>query len=121
MVYPSAPTEGDKLDDDDDDNEGSVVDVEEEEEDEEGGEIALLLSTLVDVAIVTNDVGVAVVADEADDVDDDTDDDATDEDDNATEEDVDDMEEVVDVDATPMYLAPRIPPFLTAAPRVFFR
>ena len=118
-MYPSAPTEGDKLDDDDDD-EGWVVAVEEEEEDEEGGEIALLLSTLVDVAIVANEVGV-VVADEADDGDGDTDDDAKDEDDNATEEDIDVTDEVVDVEAMPMYLAPRMPPFLTAAPRVFFR
>jgi len=82
--------------------------------------MALLLSTLVDVAIVANDVDI-IVADEVDDGDGDTDDDAKDEDDNAIEEDVDVTEDVVDVEATPMYLAPRMPPFLTAAPRVFLR
>ena len=92
---------------------------------EEEEEIALLLSPLVDVADVANvDEIVADVGDvDGDDGDNDDDDDSDDDDDDDEdkEEVVDTKEEDVDVEAMPIYLAPRIPPLLTAAPRVFFR
>jgi hypothetical protein len=127
VVYPSAPTEGPTLDDDGDGKDWVAAVVEE-------AEIALLLSELVDVADEDKDVEPVddIVANNDDDADGDVDDvdnnvekddDANKEDEDETvEEDiVDAREEDDDLEATPMYLAPRIPPLLTAPPRVFFK
>jgi hypothetical protein len=131
VVYPSAPTEGPTLDGDGD---GWVTAVVEEEE------IALLLSEPVGVANEDDDVdavddGVANSVDDTVDDDVEEDNDANKEDEGVEEEDETVKEEDNDVgedngdareedevvEAMPMNRAPRIPPLLTAPPRVFFK
>lgn len=93
VVYPSAPTTGEVVKDEDDDE--TEVDTRLLDLDKDNTELLLVTTALLEIVLAEIEVPV-------------------------TDAGLDEVVSVDDAEAIPMYLAPRIPPLLIDAPRVFF-